>query len=45
MLYLLAVIAGVYYVIPKAWFALRRARPDMNLLMVIAVCGAMALGE
>lgn len=45
LLYLLAVIAGVYYVIPKAWFALRRARPDMNLLMVIAVCGAMAIGE
>ena len=45
ILYLLAVIAGVYYVIPKAWFALRRARPDMNLLMVVAVCGAMAIGE
>lgn len=45
ILYLLAVIAGVYYVIPKAWFALRRARPDMNLLMVIAACGAMAIGD
>ncbi|MCL4843630.1 MAG: cadmium-translocating P-type ATPase [Bryobacteraceae bacterium] len=45
LLYLLAVIAGTYYVIPKAWFALRRARPDMNLLMTIAVCGAMAIGE
>ncbi|MEO8341718.1 MAG: heavy metal translocating P-type ATPase, partial [Nitrospirota bacterium] len=45
LLYLFAVIAGVYYVIPKAWFALRRARPDMNLLMTIAVCGAMAIGE
>lgn len=45
LLYVLAVIAGVYYVMPKAWFALRRARPDMNLLMVIAVCGAMAIGE
>ncbi|MGH9459965.1 MAG: heavy metal translocating P-type ATPase [Vicinamibacteria bacterium] len=45
LLYLLAVIAGIYYVIPKAWFALRRARPDMNLLMTIAVCGAVAIGE
>lgn len=45
ILYLLAVITGVYYVIPKAWFALRRARPDMNLLMVVAVCGAMTIGE
>jgi Cd2+/Zn2+-exporting ATPase len=45
ILYLLAMIAGVYYVVPKAWFALRRMRPDMNLLMVIAVCGAMAIGD
>jgi len=45
ILYLLAVVAGVYFVLPKAWFALRRARPDMNLLMVIAVCGAIAIGE
>ena len=45
LLYLFAVIVGVYYVIPKAWFALRRARPDMNLLMTIAVCGAITIGE
>lgn len=44
-LYFLAVINGVYYIAPKAWFAFRRARPDMNLLMTIAVCGAMAIGE
>lgn len=45
ILYLLAVVAGIYFVLPKAWFALRRARPDMNLLMAIAVCGAIAIGE
>lgn len=44
-LYLLAVLAGVFLVLPKAWFSLRRLRPDMNLLMTIAVCGAVAIGE
>lgn len=43
--YLLAILAGIYYVLPKAWFALRSVRPDMNLLMTIAVCGAVAIGE
>ena len=43
--YALAVIAGMFLVLPKAWFSLRRMRPDMNLLMVIAACGAMAIGE
>lgn len=45
VLYLLAVVAGVFLVLPKAWFSLRRLRPDMNLLMTIAVCGAVAIGE
>ncbi len=44
-LYLLSVLAGVFLVLPKAWFSLRRLRPDMNLLMTIAVCGAVAIGE
>jgi Cd2+/Zn2+-exporting ATPase len=45
VLYALAVLAGVYLVLPKAWFSLRRLRPDMNLLMTVAVCGAVGLGE
>ncbi len=45
MLYSLAVLTGVFLVLPKAWFSLRRLRPDMNLLMTIAVCGAVAIGE
>lgn len=45
VLYLLAIISGVYFIIPKAWFALRRLRPDMNLLMTVAVCGAVVIGE
>lgn len=44
-LYLIAILAGSWYVIPKAWFSARRLRPDMNLLMVVAVVGAVAIGE
>lgn len=44
-LYAAAALAGCWYVLPKAWFSLRRFRPDMNLLMVIAVIGAAVIGE
>lgn len=44
-LYLLAVLAGMYLVLPKAFYSLRHARPDMNLLMTVAVCGAIGIGE
>ncbi|ASJ76706.1 heavy metal translocating P-type ATPase [Granulosicoccus antarcticus] len=40
-----ATVAGTRYVAPKAWYALKTLRPDMNLLMVVAVVGAMVLGE
>ena len=45
LLYGLGVLAGGWYVFPKAWPALRRLRPDMNLLMTIAVVGAAVIGE
>jgi Cd2+/Zn2+-exporting ATPase len=45
VLYAIAIFAGLWTVLPKAWFALRRLRPDMNLLMVIAVLGAVAIDE
>ena len=45
LLYGLGIVTGVFYVLPKAWFALRRRRPDMNLLMTIAVVGAVGIGE
>ena len=45
LLYLAGIAAGVWYVVPRAWLALRRLAPDMNLLMFIAVCGAAILGE
>jgi Cd2+/Zn2+-exporting ATPase len=45
IVYLAAIVAGGWYVVPKALFALRRLRPDMNLLMTIAVIGAVIIGE
>ena len=43
--YLLSILAGVWTVLPKAWIAVTRLRPDMNLLMVVAVVGAVAIGQ
>jgi Cd2+/Zn2+-exporting ATPase len=43
--YLAAVLLGGRFVVVKAWYAARNLRPDMNLLMTVAVLGAMAIGE
>ncbi len=43
--YALAIVFGARYVVVKAWYAARSFRPDMNLLMVIAVSGAAGIGE
>jgi Cd2+/Zn2+-exporting ATPase len=45
LLYLAAVVSGAWYVLPKAWQAARRLRPDMNFLMIVAVIGAIIIGE
>jgi Cd2+/Zn2+-exporting ATPase len=45
VLYALGILAGVWVVLPKAWLAARRLRPDMNLLMTIAVAGAVGIGQ
>jgi len=45
LIYGLAIVAGSRFVVPKAFFAARRFRPDMNLLMTIAVIGAITIGE
>lgn len=45
ILYTTATISGGWFIVPKAWFALRRIRPDMNLLMTMAVAGAFGIGE
>lgn len=45
LLYLAAVVTGGWFVAPKAWMAIRRRRADMNLLMSIAVLGAIGIGQ
>jgi Cd2+/Zn2+-exporting ATPase len=40
-----ATLAGVWLVLPKALGAVRRRQPDMNLLMTVAVVGAIGIGE
>ncbi len=40
-----AMLAGGWFLLPKAWNALRRLRPDINLLVVIASIGASIIGE
>lgn len=45
LLYLAAIAAGMWLVLPKAWLSLSRLRPDMNLLMTVAVTGAVLIGQ
>ncbi len=44
-LYFFAIAFGAYFVFPKAFYALKRLMPDMNLLMVMAISGAIAIGQ
>ncbi len=44
-LYLASVVAGAWYVAPRALFSIRRLQPDMNLLMLVAACGAIAIRQ
>jgi Zn2+/Cd2+-exporting ATPase len=43
--YLGAIILGGRFVVVKAWYAARNLRPDMHLLMAVAVLGATAIGD
>jgi len=45
LLFLAAIVFGAWLVAPKAWSSARRLSPDMNLLMIVAVAGAIWLGE
>jgi Cd2+/Zn2+-exporting ATPase len=44
-LFAVAIAAGGWFLLPGAWGALRRLRPNIALLMVIAVIGASLIGE
>lgn len=41
----LAIFSGLWLVAPKAFRSARALRPDMNLLMTVAVAGAVVIGE
>ena len=41
----IAIVAGGWFIAPKAWRAVLRRSLDMNVLMTVAVAGAMAIGE
>ncbi|MEP7366236.1 MAG: heavy metal translocating P-type ATPase, partial [Acidobacteriota bacterium] len=42
---LAAMALGSIFVLPKAWYSLKRLQPDMNLLVTISMLGASYLGE
>ena len=44
-MYLLSTALGASPVLPKAWFAVRGWRLDINVLMIVAVAGAIGIGE
>ncbi len=43
--YVIAILFGGWFIFPKALYAAKALRPDMNLLMVTAVIGAGCIGE
>ncbi|NIA14514.1 MAG: cadmium-translocating P-type ATPase [Nitrospiraceae bacterium] len=45
LLYIAAILTGGWFIFPKAFYAAKRLRPDMNLLMTVAVVGAVGIGE
>lgn len=45
VLYVSSILAGGWFVLPKALYAARKLRADMNLLMAAAVVGAIVLGK
>jgi Zn2+/Cd2+-exporting ATPase len=45
VLYALAMLSGGWFVFPKAWSAVKHLRADMNVLMTVAVMGAVIIGQ
>jgi Cd2+/Zn2+-exporting ATPase len=44
-LYVVAIVLAGWFVAPRAWAGIRGLRPDMYVLMTVAVVGAVAIGE
>ncbi len=44
-IYTAAMLAGGWFLLPKAWRAVLKFRPDINLLVVIAAVGASVIGQ
>ncbi len=44
-LYLIGIVSACWFIAPKAWLSAKRLRPDMNLLEIVAVAGAVSIGE
>ncbi|MBK9294521.1 MAG: heavy metal translocating P-type ATPase [Oligoflexia bacterium] len=44
-IYCISILSGGWFIFPKAFYSLKKMRPDMNLLMTIAVIGAAIIGE
>ena len=44
-IYMGAMAAGGWFLLPKAWRAVLKFRPDINLLVVVAAIGASVIGE
>ncbi|RCS56184.1 cadmium-translocating P-type ATPase [Bremerella cremea] len=44
-LYLISIGLGIRWILPKAWKSVLRMTADMNVLMTVAVAGAIFLGE
>ena len=45
LFYSASVVVGAWYIAPRALKAARKLRPDMNLLMTVAVIGAVIIGQ
>ena len=43
--YMTGIVAGGWFIAPRAWMSVKRLRPDMNLLMTIAAFGAAGTAE
>lgn len=44
LLYLSSIVAGGWFIFPRTLYSVKNLKPDMNLLMTLAVAGAICLG-